>query len=77
MLGGGNMDLKESLFWHMQVSERTAEMISGIEQEKGQGYTLGALKIAAAKVEVLQAILDETDLADEYRRWRSERGGKR
>lgn len=71
------MDLKESLFWHMKVSERTVEMISGIEQEKGQGYTLGALKIAAAKVEVLQAILDETDLADEYRRWRSERGGKR
>lgn len=71
------MDLKESLFWYMKISEETVEKIAEIEKEKGQGYTLGALKIAAAKVEVLQAILDETDLADEYRRWRSERGGKR
>ena len=71
------MDLKESLFWYMKISEETVEKIAEIEQEKGQGYTLGALKIADAKVEVLQAILDETDLADEYRRWRSERGGKR
>lgn len=68
------MDLKESLFWYMKVSERTVEMISEIEQEKGKGYTLGALNIAAAKVEVLQAILDETDLANEYRQWCADRG---
>lgn len=68
------MDLKDSVFWHMQVSERTVEMIKQIEAERGLDSTLGALRIAQAKVEVLQSILSETGLADEYRQWRADRG---
>lgn len=68
------MDLKDSVFWHLHVSERTVEMIKQIEDERGPDSTLGALRIAQAKVEVLQSILSETDLADEYRQWRTDRG---
>ena len=69
-----NMNLKDSVFWYMNISQNTVEAIRQIEQENGQGCTLGALKIAAAKVEVLQAVLDEAELNDEYRRWCEERG---
>lgn len=68
------MDLKDSVFWHLHVSERTVEMIKQIEAERGPDSTLGALRIAQAKVEVLQSILSETGLADEYRQWRADRG---
>lgn len=70
------MDLKDSVFWYMNISQKTVEAIRQIEQENGQGCTLGALKIASAKVEVLQAVLDEAELKDEYQRWCEERGSR-
>ncbi len=70
----GEIDLKDSVFWHLHVSERTVEMIKQIEAERGLDSTLGALRIAQAKVEVLQSILSETDLANEYHQWRVDRG---
>lgn len=70
----GEIDLKDSVFWHLHVSERTVEMIKQIEDEIGPDSTLGALRIAQAKVEVLKSILSEADLANEYRQWRADRG---
>lgn len=68
------MDLKDSVFWHLHVSEKTVEMIKQIEDERGPDSTLGAILIAQAKVEVLKSILSEADLANEYRQWRADRG---
>lgn len=67
------MDLKESLFWYMYASERSQEIMRGLTDDK---YRAAAGRIEA-KVEMLQAILDENDLIDEYQRWCKERRGQR
>lgn len=71
------MDLKESLFWYMQVSERSLEIMRDLLDDKeSEGYRAAEDQIEA-KVEVLQAILEENDLTDEYQRWCKERSGQR
>lgn len=69
------MDLKDSVFWYMQVSEKIVENMKRIEADFGLDCTLGMLQQAMAKVEVLQAIIDEVGLNDEYRHWCQERSG--
>lgn len=68
------MDLKESLFWYMYASERSQEIMRGLLGDKeSEGYRATEGRIEA-KVEILQAILDENDLTNEYRQWRADRG---
>lgn len=68
------MGLKESLFWYMYASERSLEIMRDLLDDKeNEGYRAAEGQIEA-KVEMLQAILDENDLIDEYRQWRADRG---
>lgn len=66
------MNLKESVFWYMHASERSLEIMRDLTDDK---YRAAAGRIEA-KVEMLQAILDENNLTDEYHQWLLERSGK-
>lgn len=70
-----NMNLKDSVFWFLQVSEKVVEDIKMIEADYGVNCTLGTLQQAVAKMEVLRYIIDEAGLNDEYRHWCQERSG--
>lgn len=71
------MDLKESLFWYMYASERSLEIMRDLLDDKENEGDRAAEGQIEAKVEMLQAILDENDLIDEYQRWCKERRGQR
>lgn len=70
------MELKDSVFWYLQVSEWSLEMMRNLLDDKESEEYRAVEGQIKAKVEVLQAILSENNLTDEYHQWCKERNGK-